>query len=61
MKITTVHNEFVMVAPETVEECGVMLWLSNRFKDKKVELTFDTTMRSDTKHEATFWIRDINK
>lgn len=46
----------VMLAPETVEEAGVMQWLAKRFEGRRVRLWFDTTSYDDCDQHPMLWI-----
>lgn len=56
MKIHVADKGKVIVVPESTDETGVMAWLSNRFKDKKVTLTFDTTSIGMNDYYPALWL-----
>ncbi len=58
MKIKSVRDKFVMVEPESIEETGIMYWLSQRFNGKSIQLEFNTTTNDGTEQQPTMWLRE---
>jgi hypothetical protein len=58
MKIDSITPGCVILHPETIEETGVMQWLSVRFLGQHVSLDFVTHYIGDGKTlYPAFWIR----
>lgn len=55
MKLHATTGE-VMLCPETVEECGVMHWLTMHFAGRCVYVHFDTTTVGDNNFYPMMWL-----
>jgi hypothetical protein len=47
----------VMLIPENVNEAGLMLWLSERYSCREVNLEFNTTHNLEGEIVPRLWIR----
>jgi hypothetical protein len=56
VRTTSAINQQVMLAPQTVEECGLLHWLATRFGGKSVRLVFDTTDHDGSPLHPMLWI-----
>lgn len=62
MKYKSVLSEGgVMLSPDTMEEVGLLQWLSKRFEGKHLRLEFDTTQDDECFHMPTLWIYPVYK
>jgi hypothetical protein len=55
---TTNGSNMVLLQPESLVECGLMMWLNSRFHGKKVTLNFDTCCDNSGQMIPTFWITE---
>lgn len=54
--VTTTSADSVMITPQTVEECGLLMWLTKRFEGKAVTLTLDTTSHERDDRHPMLWV-----
>ena len=58
MKIDSITPDCIILHPESIEEAGIMKWLSMRFSRRTVHLDFETHLIGDGKVPyPAFWIR----
>ena len=58
MKFENMASKKQMLVPESIDECGVLMWLSKRYENKKVEILFDTTNIHGVPSYPCLWIKE---
>lgn len=51
-----ISDSKLILAPETVEESGIMQWLAKRLEGRKVRLFFDTTSYNGCNQHPMLWL-----
>lgn len=56
MKLDVAAGKTIILHPETVEEAGLMQWLSKRCEGKKVTFMFDTHQTANCDQYPALWL-----